>query len=191
MLGCTYSTAWPMSMRKVASAPMPGVVERDEIGFAGLSGRPQRLVPLVLGYEPVSEAVVFRGGSSFRFIMAPVTAAAVVFDEGWVLLIGASTRRGFAIPRGGRPASPTRRTCLSCRRAIHSSIRLPRQASSGPASLLRRSRTPISTTRAPRVCCDRTSRCSSNAANGTMSDRRPPNERRFSFERTSTTLASQ
>jgi N-acyl homoserine lactone hydrolase len=51
-------------------------------------GRPRRLVPLVLGYETIAEAVSLAGGSGFRFLLEPVTAAAVVFDEGWVLLDG-------------------------------------------------------------------------------------------------------
>jgi len=53
-----------------------------------LSGRPRRLVPLVLGYEVIAEAVSVSAGSSFRYLLEPVTAAAVVFDEGWMLFDG-------------------------------------------------------------------------------------------------------
>ncbi|WP_119696328.1 N-acyl homoserine lactonase family protein [Microbacterium halotolerans] len=51
-------------------------------------GRPRRLVPMVLGFEPIREDVSIRGGSAFRHLMEPVTAAAVVYDEGWILLDG-------------------------------------------------------------------------------------------------------
>ncbi|SDZ42411.1 N-acyl homoserine lactonase family protein [Herbiconiux ginsengi] len=53
-----------------------------------LGGRPQRLVPLVVGYEPIPEGVSLRGGSWFRYLMEPVTAVAIVFDEGWFLVDG-------------------------------------------------------------------------------------------------------
>ncbi|MFL2000309.1 MULTISPECIES: MBL fold metallo-hydrolase [unclassified Microbacterium] len=53
-----------------------------------LGGRPRRLVPFVVGYEPIPEGVSVAGGSFFRFLLEPVTAAAVVFDEGWVLVDG-------------------------------------------------------------------------------------------------------
>ncbi|WP_159499739.1 MBL fold metallo-hydrolase [Microbacterium sp. 18062] len=53
-----------------------------------LAGRPRRLVPLVVGYEAVAESVSVHGGSSFRYLMEPVTAVAVVFDEGWALIDG-------------------------------------------------------------------------------------------------------
>ncbi|MFG6446214.1 MBL fold metallo-hydrolase [Microbacterium sp. P07] len=53
-----------------------------------LGGRPRRLIPFVVGYEPIPESVSVAGGSSFRFLMEPVTAAAIVFDEGWFLIDG-------------------------------------------------------------------------------------------------------
>lgn len=53
-----------------------------------LAGRPRRLVPLVVGYEPIPEGVSLNGGSWFRFLLEPVTAAAIVFDEGWFLIDG-------------------------------------------------------------------------------------------------------
>lgn len=53
-----------------------------------LSGRPRRVVPMVVGFEAVAEAVSVHGGSGFRHLMEPVTAVAVVFDAGWVLVDG-------------------------------------------------------------------------------------------------------
>jgi N-acyl homoserine lactone hydrolase len=53
-----------------------------------LRGRPRRLVPMVVGFEAVAEAVSLHGGSRFRHLMEPVTAVAVVFDAGWVLVDG-------------------------------------------------------------------------------------------------------
>ncbi|MCW4385060.1 N-acyl homoserine lactonase family protein [Salinibacterium sp. SYSU T00001] len=49
-------------------------------------GSPRRLVPMVLGYEPISEALSIRGGRPERFLLEPVTAAALVYDEAWILL---------------------------------------------------------------------------------------------------------
>ncbi len=53
-----------------------------------LGGRPRRIVPMVVGFEVIAEAVSVAGGSGFRHLLEPVTAAAVVFDEGWVLIDG-------------------------------------------------------------------------------------------------------
>lgn len=53
-----------------------------------LGGRPLRIVPLVLGYEPISEAISVRGGDPSRFLLEPVTGAAVDFGDGWVLVDG-------------------------------------------------------------------------------------------------------
>ncbi|KZE42378.1 MBL fold metallo-hydrolase [Microbacterium sp. T32] len=64
------------------------VVDFADVAPLRLSGRPQRLVPMVVAYEPIPEAVSLHGGSTFRFLMEPVTAVAVVFDEGWVLVDG-------------------------------------------------------------------------------------------------------
>ncbi|HYY11964.1 MAG TPA: MBL fold metallo-hydrolase, partial [Kineosporiaceae bacterium] len=44
------------------------------------------LYPLVFGYEPIPEAVSVQGGDPARFLLEPVTGAAVAYDEGWVLL---------------------------------------------------------------------------------------------------------
>lgn len=51
-----------------------------------LRGRPRRLFPLRFGWEPITEAVSLRGGSPDVYLLEPVTGAAVVFDEGWVLV---------------------------------------------------------------------------------------------------------
>lgn len=51
-----------------------------------VSGEPLRLVPFVLGYEPIAESVSIVGGDPRRFLLEPVTAAAVVYEDGWVLL---------------------------------------------------------------------------------------------------------
>ncbi|MCC2032468.1 N-acyl homoserine lactonase family protein [Microbacterium allomyrinae] len=67
---------------------MTTVVEWTDVAPLALEGRPRRIVPLVLGFEPISEAISMRGGSSFRHLLEPVTAAAVEFDSGWVLLDG-------------------------------------------------------------------------------------------------------
>lgn len=80
---------------------MTVVIEWADAAPLALTGRPQRLVPLVLGFEPICEAISVRGGSTFRHLMEPVTAAAVVFERGWVLLDG-----GFD---PSRVRDPTRR----------------------------------------------------------------------------------
>lgn len=43
---------------------------------------------MVVGFEAVAEAVSVHGGSGFRHLIEPVTAVAIVFDEGWVLVDG-------------------------------------------------------------------------------------------------------
>jgi N-acyl homoserine lactone hydrolase len=53
-----------------------------------VAGTPRRLVPMVVGFEVIREDVSVAGASAFRHVLEPVTAAAVVFDEGWVLLDG-------------------------------------------------------------------------------------------------------
>lgn len=58
------------------------------------SAPPRALVPFVVGWEPIPESVSVRGGDPARFLLEPVTAAAVVFDEGWVLIDG-----GFDLDR--------------------------------------------------------------------------------------------
>jgi N-acyl homoserine lactone hydrolase len=50
-----------------------------------LSGRPRAIHKLILGWEPVTEALSLKGGSPDRFLLEPVTGAAIEFDEGWVL----------------------------------------------------------------------------------------------------------
>lgn len=67
---------------------MTRVLPWAEVPALRVGGRPSRLVPLVLGFEPIAESVSLRGGSRFRHLLEPVTAAAVVYDEGWILLDG-------------------------------------------------------------------------------------------------------
>lgn len=65
-----------------------------------LIGRPVRLVPLVVGWEPIPESMSVEGGDPARFLLEPVTAAAVVFGHGWVLVDG-----GFHLDRVRDPAA--------------------------------------------------------------------------------------
>jgi N-acyl homoserine lactone hydrolase len=51
-----------------------------------LLGRPRRLYCFTYGWEPIPEATSLKGGARDRFLLEPVTGAAVVFDEGWALL---------------------------------------------------------------------------------------------------------
>lgn len=52
-----------------------------------LSGSPTALHCFVLGYEPIAESMSVAGGSRTRFLLEPVTAAAVEYPDGsWVLL---------------------------------------------------------------------------------------------------------
>ncbi|WP_051362711.1 N-acyl homoserine lactonase family protein [Amycolatopsis thermoflava] len=52
-----------------------------------VKGDPLGLHPFVLGYEPIPEAMSVEGGDPARFLLEPVTAAAVVYPGGaWVLL---------------------------------------------------------------------------------------------------------
>lgn len=52
-----------------------------------LSGRPVALHRLVLGYEPIPEWMSLLGGARDRYLLEPVTAAAVEYPDGrWVLL---------------------------------------------------------------------------------------------------------
>lgn len=53
-----------------------------------MEGRPGRIVPLVVGYEPIAEGTSVAGGSRFRYLLEPVTAAAIVYKAGWVLVDG-------------------------------------------------------------------------------------------------------
>ncbi|MBU4215959.1 MAG: N-acyl homoserine lactonase family protein [Actinobacteria bacterium] len=51
-----------------------------------LTGPPLALHAFVVGYEPIREVVSLRGGDPMRFLLEPVTAAAVEYADGWVLL---------------------------------------------------------------------------------------------------------
>src|SRR5215467_7483261 len=48
-----------------------------------LLGRPRRLYCFTYGWEPIPEATSLKGGARDRFLLEPVTGAAVVYDEGW------------------------------------------------------------------------------------------------------------
>ncbi|WP_062135652.1 MBL fold metallo-hydrolase [Demequina aestuarii] len=61
---------------------------RDFESLFEVSGRPLALHAFVVGYEPISESVSVRGGRPGRYLLEPVTAAAVAYDDGWVLLDG-------------------------------------------------------------------------------------------------------
>lgn len=76
---------------------MPTV--RDWTAPLPLLGPPERLVPLVLGWEPIPESVSLRGGNPARFLLEPVTAAAIVHPGGWILIDG-----GFDLAKVRDPA---------------------------------------------------------------------------------------
>ncbi len=54
--------------------------------MVALKGPPRRLYAFRYGWEPVPESVSLRGGSPDEFLFEPVTGAAVVYDDGWVLI---------------------------------------------------------------------------------------------------------
>lgn len=51
-----------------------------------LTGRPLRLHPMVVGYEPIRESISIVGGDPAVFLLEPVTVAAVVFEDGWLMV---------------------------------------------------------------------------------------------------------
>lgn len=51
-----------------------------------VTGPPLELVPMVLGWEPIPESISLAGGDPATFLLEPVTASAVVFRDGWVLV---------------------------------------------------------------------------------------------------------
>ena len=61
--------------------------------------RPRRLVPLVLGHEPIAESISLRGGDPARFLLEPVTGAAIDLGDSWILIDG-----GFHLDRVRDPA---------------------------------------------------------------------------------------
>ena len=63
-----------------------------------LAGAPRRVVPLVLGYEPIPESMSLRGGDPSRFLLEPVTGAIVVYDNGWALVDGGFNLDGVRDP---------------------------------------------------------------------------------------------
>lgn len=50
------------------------------------TGPPRRLYGMRFGWEPIPESVSLLGGSPDEFLLEPVTGAAVVYDDGWILL---------------------------------------------------------------------------------------------------------
>ncbi|MFT4083845.1 MAG: MBL fold metallo-hydrolase [Nocardioides sp.] len=89
-----------MSRRTAAGQLVRGQADAPPLAVAG---RPRRVVPMVLGYEPIPEAISLEGGSGFRYLLEPVTAAAIVFDEGWILVDGGFAPALRALTRGGGP----------------------------------------------------------------------------------------
>jgi N-acyl homoserine lactone hydrolase len=51
-----------------------------------LTGPIRRLYALVFGWEPIPESVSMLGGRDDVYLLEPVTGAAVVYDDGWVLI---------------------------------------------------------------------------------------------------------
>ncbi|GAA3617877.1 N-acyl homoserine lactonase family protein [Kineosporia mesophila] len=51
----------------------------------GLEGRPLRMHPMIVGYEPIREPISVPGGDPARFLLEPVTVAAVVYANGWLM----------------------------------------------------------------------------------------------------------
>ena len=56
------------------------------MGVSSPTGPPRRLHVLLLGYEPIPEAVSVRDGDPASFLLEPVTGAVVEYDDAWVLL---------------------------------------------------------------------------------------------------------
>jgi len=61
---------------------------------------PRALHVLRLGYEPIPESVSVRGGDPATFLLEPVTAGVVEYDDAWVLLDS-----GFDVPTVRDPAA--------------------------------------------------------------------------------------
>ncbi|WP_062519905.1 N-acyl homoserine lactonase family protein [Demequina silvatica] len=51
-----------------------------------VTGAPLALHPFVVGYEPMRESMSVHGGDPARHLLEPVTAVAVEYVDGWVLL---------------------------------------------------------------------------------------------------------
>ena len=58
----------------------------DFDGPFALTGMPLALHPFVLGYEPIAESLSVRGGREDLYLLEPVTAAAVEYADGWILI---------------------------------------------------------------------------------------------------------
>ncbi|WP_062516572.1 N-acyl homoserine lactonase family protein [Demequina gelatinilytica] len=55
-------------------------------GPLALGGKPLALHAFVVGYEPMRESMSIDGGDPLRHLLEPVTAVAVEYTDGWVLL---------------------------------------------------------------------------------------------------------
>lgn len=53
-----------------------------------LDGGPIALHAFVVGFEPIPESMSIRGGSPTKYLLEPVTASAVQYKNGWILLDG-------------------------------------------------------------------------------------------------------
>jgi len=51
-----------------------------------VTGHPLHVIPMILGYEPVDQSLSLEGGDTSIFYLIPVTATAVVYQDGWILL---------------------------------------------------------------------------------------------------------
>jgi len=51
-----------------------------------LIGHPTGMYALLFGYEPIPESVSVAGGQEDVFLLEPVTGAAVVYENGWILV---------------------------------------------------------------------------------------------------------
>lgn len=51
-----------------------------------VTGKPLRMHPMIVGFEPIREDISILGGDNQTFLLEPVTAMAVVYQDGWVLL---------------------------------------------------------------------------------------------------------
>jgi len=51
-----------------------------------VTGLPQKIHPMVVGFEPIKESISLLDGDPGHFIIEPVTVVAVVYQDGWVLI---------------------------------------------------------------------------------------------------------
>lgn len=65
-----------------AGVPLPPLWS----GKLAVTGHPLHVIPMILGWEPVDESMSMEGGDSTQFLLIPVTASALVYEDGWILL---------------------------------------------------------------------------------------------------------